>query len=106
MVKKDTAKLDAILRNLGKNTSDTTEQIANDIAAIAKENAPVDTGELRDSVHVEKDGDNHAVVVGVDYGAFVELGTSRMAAQPYLGPAAEKVRRNLAKYYKRVVTND
>lgn len=105
MVKKDTAKLDAILRNLGKNKSIATEQIANDVVDIAKGNAPVLSGALRDSVHVEKDGDNHAVVVGVDYGAFVELGTSKVAAQPYLGPAAAKVRRNLAKYYKKVVTN-
>lgn len=105
MVKTDTRKLDAILRNLGKNTSEATEQIASDIVEIAQENAPVQTGELRDSIHVEKDGNDHTVVVGADHGAFVELGTSKMAAQPYLGPAVAKVRRNLAKYYKGVVTD-
>lgn len=105
MVKKDTAKLGAILRNLGKNKSIATEQIANDVVDIAKGNAPVLSGALRDSIHVESDGDDHVVVVGADYGAFVELGTSKVAAQPYLGPAAAKVRRNLAKYYKKVVTN-
>ncbi len=29
---------------------------------------------------------------GVEYGKFVELGTSKMAAQPALGPAVESVR--------------
>lgn len=35
------------------------------------------------------DGDGRWIVgVGAEYGAYVELGTSRMAAQPYLFPAA------------------
>jgi len=105
MIKKDTRKLDAILRNLGKNTSAATEEIASDIVELARENAPVDTGELRDSIRVEVDGNDHTVVVGADHGAFVEFGTSKMAAQPYLGPAVAKVRRNLAKYFKGVVTD-
>ena len=106
MVKKDTRKLEAILRNLGKNTRLATEQIASDIVEIAKENAPVDTGELRGSIHVERDGNNHTVVADSDHAVFVELGTSKMAAQPYLGPAVAKVKRNLAKYYRKVATND
>jgi HK97 gp10 family phage protein len=32
------------------------------------------------------------VAVGAGYGAYVELGTSRMAGRPFLGPAAEAVR--------------
>ena len=34
------------------------------------------------------------VGVGVNYGAYVEFGTSRMAAQPYLFPAARTVMRS------------
>jgi hypothetical protein len=33
------------------------------------------------------------VVVGAEYGVYVELGTSNMAAQPYLFPAAKEVMR-------------
>lgn len=35
------------------------------------------------------------VVVGVTYGEYLELGTSRMAAQPFMTPAAEAVRAKL-----------
>lgn len=105
MVKTDTRKLEAILRNLDKNVSAAAEQIASDIVTIAKENAPVASGELRDSIHVEKDGAELSVVADADHAVFIELGTSKMAAQPFLGPAAAKVRRNLAKYYKKVVTD-
>lgn len=106
MVKQDTRKLEAILRNLKRNTDEANKQIAEDIADDAQANAPVDTGELRASIHTEKTDNGLAVVVGAAYGAFVELGTSKMAAQPYLGPAAAKARHNQAKYYEKVVTDD
>jgi len=39
-------------------------------------------------------GNGWVVGVGVDYGAYVEFGTSRMAAQPYLFPAARQAMRS------------
>jgi HK97 gp10 family phage protein len=57
----------------------------------AKRTAPVDTGRLRASVthSLERDFAGLVAVVGtdVDYAPFVELGTSRAAAQPFLRPA-------------------
>ena len=60
----------------------------------AKALAPVDTGKLRDSIDAQQEGPA-AWVVGphTDYDIYVELGTSKMAAQPYLTPAAEQQRR-------------
>lgn len=59
----------------------------------AKQRAPVDTGALRASIHTEQVGELTARVgPSVDYGAPVEFGTSRQAAQPYLTPAAEAAR--------------
>lgn len=50
-----------------------------------------------DSLRVLREGwgtDSRWIVgVGAEYGAYVEFGTSRMRAQPYLFPAARKVMR-------------
>ena len=50
---------------------------------------PVDTGRLRASMKYEVDFANRRVIVGSDvfYAIFVELGTVKMRAQPYLGPS-------------------
>lgn len=57
----------------------------------AKRLAPVDTGRLRASVThaLERDATGIVGTVGtnVEYAPFVELGTSRMAAKPFLRPA-------------------
>lgn len=54
--------------------------------------APVATGALRASIQATDDG----VEVGVDYGAFVEYGTSDTAPQPFAGPAVNRLIRPAA----------
>lgn len=55
-----------------------------------KMNAPVDTGRLRNSItHAQEDENTVAIGTAVEYAAYVELGTQRTAAQPYLRPAIE-----------------
>lgn len=65
------------------------------VEAIAKRLCPVDTGRLRASItsEVGKDSDGLYAVVGsdVEYAGYVEFGTSRNAAQPYLRPALAEV---------------
>ena len=61
-----------------------------DIERSAKERAPVDTGNLKDSIGVTR----HSPLSGevgptAEYGYWVEMGTSRMAPQPYMAPAAD-----------------
>ena len=53
---------------------------------------PVDTGHLRGSITHEVDFDENAVYIGtnVEYAPYVELGTSRQKAQPFLRPAASE----------------
>lgn len=53
----------------------------------ARELCPVDTGALRSSVNVAAEGMSAAVTADVPYAAYVEFGTSKSAAQPYLVPA-------------------
>lgn len=55
----------------------------------AKRIAPVDTGALEASIHSESSDDGHFVIADTEYAAFVELGTSKQAAQPYLRPALQ-----------------
>lgn len=47
------------------------------------------TGDLRDSLQMIVDSENLRVIIGTDigYGKFLELGTSRMQARPFLLPA-------------------
>lgn len=53
---------------------------------------PVDTGNLQGSITHEVDVDDNAVYIGtnVKYAPYVELGTSRQKAQPFLRPAASE----------------
>ena len=64
------------------------------IADEAKALVPVDEGNLRDTIAVEVEGGDVQLVAGggdllVDYAIEVELGTSKMEAQPYMRPAID-----------------
>jgi len=115
----DTKEVDRVVANLGKNRDAIIRIIGFDIESAAKQLAPVDTSALRNSVYVETSegntfdvaessakGANQNVTTiqhpkpdegfvnvgpSVNYAEFVEFGTSRQAAQPYLVPAAESV---------------
>ncbi len=76
----------------------------------AKVKAPVDTGRLRSSLtHAEENfgSDTPAVTVGtsVEYAKFVEFGTTRQSAKPYLYPALienkQKILREIAKAFRK-----
>lgn len=58
----------------------------------AEKKCPVDTGNLRGSITHEIDTSDNAVYIGtnVEYAPYVELGTSRQKAQPFLRPAASE----------------
>lgn len=63
-----------------------------DTVAEAKTFCVVDTGYLRSSIGMTMDGDGLGAEVGpaAAYGAYVELGTSRMAPRAFLGPAFDR----------------
>ena len=72
------------------------ELAALEVEAEAKRNCPVDTGRLRNSITTAKEGKTTAYVgTNTEYAPYVEFGTHKMRAQPYLRPAAEKVRQRL-----------
>jgi len=61
---------------------------AADVEALAKTTAPIDTGNLRNSIASDKVRDlTWRVTANADYALYVEMGTRRMGAQPYLEPS-------------------
>lgn len=66
------------------------EMIGLQAEGYAKMKCPVDTGRLRNSItHRFANGEDAEYIgTNVEYGAYVELGTSKMAARPFLKPAA------------------
>lgn len=55
----------------------------------AKLLCPVDTGRLRNSITHTRDDSSAYIGTNVEYAAYVELGTSKSRAHPYLQPAVQ-----------------
>ena len=70
----------------------------------AKKLAPVDTGNLRNSItHTVDDGDLAAYIgTNVEYAPYQELGTIHMKAQPFLKPAVA----DHANEYRKIIENE
>lgn len=63
-----------------------------DVEANAKAVVPVDTGTLKNSITTEFPTKTSAIIAPhTDYAVYVEYGTNRQSAKPYMRPAAEKV---------------
>lgn len=79
------------------------------IEAQAKSAAPVDTGNLRNSIQAEPKTVTSKytwrVFVGAEYAKYVEYGTVRMAARPYFTPAVEKIRPEFIENLKQLIKN-
>jgi HK97 gp10 family phage protein len=84
------------LGNAGQSAGERASQVVRKSAARveseAKMFAPVDTGNLRNSIGTDIDPDGLGAVVGptASYGVFLEFGTSRMAPRAFLGPAFDR----------------
>lgn len=117
----DTSRLNRILRSCDGDMADVIATVAFAIEREAKVRAPVDTGALRASIYTKLKQGGHQptqregavyvdlpdpeseleAIVGptVEYGIWQELGTNRMAAQPYLTPAVERIASQLERHY-------
>lgn len=89
---KATAKTQTMVKAAAKKTG-------LDTVTAAQALVPVDTGNLKNSIGVDFDSDDYGFEAGAtaNYGGYVEFGTSRMAPQPYLGPAFERTSEQFVK---------
>lgn len=91
--------MDAFARKLA---SYTVAEAAAAIEGKAANLAPVDSGNLRNSMY-RKDISDMRVEVGntADYAVYVEFGTRFMGAQPYLIPAVDETRKQIMRIARR-----
>ena len=59
-------------------------------AETARKAAPSDTGRLSRSIRVTVDGSRAVVETDLYYARFQEFGTSKMAPNPFMGPAFQR----------------
>lgn len=94
-------KLQEIGANVGKLENQALKKAAEPVLEDAKANVPVDTGKLQEHLDIgdvkKKDGVKY-INIGITksdnskvfYGKFIEFGTTKMAARPFLAPAFER----------------
>lgn len=88
----NTDNLDKIISQFSGRVSEIVAKAGFDCEAEAKAIVPVDTGMLKGSITTELEGAHKAVVsANTEYAGYVEDGTYKMAAQPYMRPAADIV---------------
>lgn len=111
----DTSVLDALTPKMRPTAASLIRKHAYQFEAVAKENAPLDTGALRNSIHVSDVSELTATIQdGVEYGVYQEFGVAHpytidapvyirgvgwryikihpgLKPQPFFTPAAEKV---------------
>jgi len=132
--KLDTRELDKIVREMDGNKKKVGKMIGFELEAEAKKRAPRLTSAMSNSIYtVTQDYDGYSSASGaakqanpevltqplptpsgnilanvgpcVNYAEYVEFGTSRMAAQPFLTPAAEVISRKIndGTYWRKLV---
>lgn len=98
---------DAIIRQLKNKTENALKEAGRFVEGEAKLRTPVDTGLLRGSIDSKVIGDKEVQVgTNVEYAVYVEKGTSKMRAQPFLTPAFEnnisEIKRIFESYLRQV----
>lgn len=88
-------RLNSLADRIAGATEEAISDFADEVVDHMKGVVPVDTGKLRDSIKKEASGLNVTVGPrGVEYASYVEYGTSRGPAQPYVRPTIQWVRAN------------
>lgn len=88
-VKNTVARLKRLLSAVEKIGAEAVHASAGHCADLARDYAPVDTGELRNSIFASSGGKYvSSVFASAPHAAMVEYGTSKMPPRPFMLPAA------------------
>lgn len=79
--------LDELQEGINEGITRGVSEAGEIVVTEAKANCPVDTGNLRSSINKQASGNTCTVGTNCEYAGYVEFGTYKMAAQPYLVPA-------------------
>jgi len=93
---------DAMFQEVKARVRDALRTAGPLILRSAIQKCPVDTGNLQRNIETEYEGLSLRVGTQVEYGGYVEGGTSKMAAQPYLRPALDENLRKIKKIFKAI----
>lgn len=85
-------RLNALPEGLLANAKAAALAAAEQAAASARANAPVDTGKLRESISFSKTHSGAVTTASAQHAPMVEFGTVKMPPQPFMLPAAQSVR--------------
>ena len=95
-VKVDVRVLEGYTRGLDRLLRNVVSVTAFNVEGKAKDKVPVDTGATKNSIApnfpIEDRGLTARIGPSTDYAIFLELGTHKMAARPFMVPALEAVR--------------
>jgi HK97 gp10 family phage protein len=70
------------------------------------DNAPVETGFLKNSGESHETEKGAEMIFHTDYAYHVEMGTSKMPAQPYVRPAADEHEQDIVKAVGKQIEKD
>lgn len=89
------------LEMLGKAIERALVESGEIVTTEAKRLCPVDTSNLRNSIQPTPARDNEIQIgTNVEYAPYVELGTSKMEAQPFLTPAIKGKQEAIANVFR------
>ncbi|MBC1290629.1 HK97-gp10 family putative phage morphogenesis protein [Listeria booriae] len=104
--------LDTFVRNVSKLAEEVSREIDGAVEETgyrieknAQENAAVDTGYMKQNISNEHKKMTSVVTSHAHYSYYVEKGTRRTRAQPFMGPAVKKERPRFFKIVRSIVKN-
>lgn len=102
------SRIGSVRRSVEANVAAAIEKAAFDIEATAKQLAPVDTSNLRNSIEAEPEPGSDIgwrVTAHAEYAVYQEFGTRHQPGTPFLIPAADAVTPSLQAALRQILGN-